>query len=304
MELQQLRHFLAAVRHGNIGKAAEDQNITQSGLSRSILNLERQLGLTLLKRNPRGVEPTPFGRSLIPHAEATLNKVKRAVSELESLSRLQTGTVSIGITLNYSHYFVPEILFELLTDHPGIQVQVESGAYVDLVERLRRAELDLVFGLIAMDVQHSDFQTEELFVTRSIIVARPDHPLVGRRKVNVADLSSAEWAMLSGEGFQKAFANHFYLRSAAVPHQVFKTNSLALLKRVISSRALLTVLPREIVADELARGSLAQVRADTPADFARAGLAMRTDGVVTPAMERVMERIRFHARKYPASAGR
>lgn len=299
MELQQLRHFLATVKHGNMGKASEELHITQSGLSRSVLNLERQLGLTLLKRNPRGVEPTPFGLSLIPHAQAMLNKEQRAIRELESLKRLQTGSVSIGITLNYSHYFVPDLLSELMTDYPSIEIEVRSGAYVDLVDSLRRAEIDCVFGLLAIGLEYDDLCVEELFTTRSIIVARKNHPFARKRKLTHQDLSEADWAMLSGEGFQRAFQNYFYVKGCPAPRQVFKTNSLALIKNIVAAQDLLTVLPKEIVSDEIKRKQLVHIDIETPADFARAGLLYRQDGVTTPAMEVVIEKFRAHSESQP-----
>lgn len=298
MELQQLRHFLAAVRLGNVGKAAEDQNITQSGLSRSILNLERQLDLTLLKRNPRGVEPTAFGLSLIPHAEAMLNKEHRAKKELESLKNLHTGTVSLGITLNYSHYFVPDIITQLLAEYPSIQIEVRSGSYMELAKGLQQAELDFVFGLLASEYDQADICIEELFTTRSIIVANCAHPLVGKRKITTDNLSNSEWAMLSGEGFQRAFTNYFYVKGSPLPYQAFKTNSLALLKKVVSTRELLTILPKEVVAEEIADKRLAQIKSETPADFTRAGLIYRSDGVTTPAMKLVMDQLREKALEF------
>ena len=297
MEIQQLRHFVAAVRCGNIGKAAEEQNITQSGLSRSILNLERQLNLTLLKRNSRGVEPTAFGLSLIPHAEAILNKTTRARKELESLSALKTGLVSIGITLNYSHYFMPEILETIVNENPGIQIEVVSGAFLELADYLERAEIDFIFGLLAPGELGPETQVEELFTARSIIVASPNHPVARKRKIHLEDLEQARWALLSGEGFQRAFSNYFYARGHSAPYQVFKTNSLKLLKHIVATGELLTILPREIVADDLKERRLKQIMTDTPADFSRAGLVYRTDGVITPAMELIMDTIRDRAKK-------
>ena len=298
MELQQLRHFLAAVRLGNIGRAADEQRITQSGLSRSIKNLEDQLGLPLLKRHPRGVVPTAYGSRLVPHANALINREQSAVDDLRSMSKVQAGAVSVGITWNYSHYFTPKIFTDLLNSHSGIRIKVKSGTYIELFESLRRDELDLVFGLIAAGHQHPDCKVEDLVTTRSIIVGSQNHPLARKRKITAEHLSKAEWALLDSEGFQKAFDNFFYVAGLPLPEKTFETNSFALLKHIVLTSTLLTILPREIVQDDLTSKQVAHIKTDTPADFTRAGLVYRSDSVVTPAMELVMKTIRSEAKKY------
>ena len=85
MEVQQLRHLLAAVRYGNLLKAAEEIHISQSGLSRSIKSLETRLGVPLLIRKSKGVEPTVFGLSVINRAKVIINEVARAVEEIKAI---------------------------------------------------------------------------------------------------------------------------------------------------------------------------------------------------------------------------
>jgi LysR family transcriptional regulator of abg operon len=63
LELRQIHHFLAVVRHRNLGRAAEELNISQPALSKSIRRLEQLLQVKLVERHPRGVEPTDFGRA-------------------------------------------------------------------------------------------------------------------------------------------------------------------------------------------------------------------------------------------------
>jgi DNA-binding transcriptional LysR family regulator len=295
MELTQLRHFLAAAHHKNLVKAAEEQNITQSGLSRSIINLEKSLGMGLFERTSQGLELTAFGVRLIPHAKQILNEEKRAKRELHSLQQLKTGTVSMAITLNFSHTFIPDVIDAVLGKNPGIEIEVESGAYADLLEGVRQSQFDFLFGLLISERPPPDLVIEELFTTRSIIIADGRHPLAREKDVSLSDLSRATWAMLNSRGFQRAFALHFYSRGMAIPYQAFRTNSIALLRTAILKKQMLSILPKELVAEDLAVGRLVQIDAATPADFSRAGLVFRADALFTPAAEFVMQQIRLAA---------
>ena len=296
MELTQLRHFLAAVKHGNLVKAAEEENITQSGMSRSIINLERKLDMPLLERNARGIFPTPFGLSLIPQAELILNQAARATRELQSIKNLHIGSVNMGVTLNYSHYFIPSVLNKIYGEFPSIQIEIESGSFSELVEGVRQSKLDFFFGLIKLDEQLTGLSVEELFSTRSLIVCNRKHPLLRKRKVSLEDLSAAQWAMLSSASFQAAFTSYFYSKRVASPHQVLKTNSISILRHAVRTNDFLTILPRELVADDLDSGAFAVIAAEVPADSTPAALVYKPEAIFTPAINFVMEQIRTFAR--------
>lgn len=292
MELQQLRHFLAAVRHNAIGNAADEQNISQSGISRSIISLENRLGVSLLKRHPRGVELTPYGERLLPFAEAMVNQEKRALSEIKSLSGSLIGAVTLGVTWNYSHYFIPEILTQVCAEHNDLHISVQSGTHVELTDRVSRRELDFVFGLIASGSKNPEIVFEELFTSRSLIVAGPNHPLASKETITMEDLSKAKWALWDSEGFQTAFTDFFYAEGLEVPGRLFTTNSFALLKHNVLTRGLLTILPSELVANEIKENKIVKIDSKVPADFSRAGLVYRDDAIMTPAIEHVMKIIR------------
>jgi LysR family transcriptional regulator, regulator of abg operon len=233
LELTQLRHFLAAVRHGNLVKAAEEENITQSGLSRSIISLERKLDILLLERNPRGIFPTPYGLSLIPQAELILNQAGRATRELQSIKNAFVGSVSFGVTFNYAQYFIPDVLNKILADLPDIQIEIQSGTFAELIEAVRQSRLDFFFGLVSADESITGLSIEELFSTRSLIVCNQRHPLLRKRKVTLSDLSAARWAMLSDANFQETFSTYFHSKRIAIPNQALKTNALSILRNAV-----------------------------------------------------------------------
>lgn len=299
MEIQQLRHFLAAVRCGNIGKAAEEEFITQSGLSRSIKNLETLLGVQLLVRSSRGISPTAFGEALIPHAVLVINNARMAAEAITNIAQKRTGQVTIGVTLNYGYYFIPGVICQLLERYPGISVDVLSSPFQNMMDMLVRAEVDLLFGLVDANYCKPEIEVRELFVTRSIVVARPDHPLAGKGEVSANELIEHEWVMLNSAGFQNAFAEYFHRKCRKSPLQIVRTSSLALLRQIVIRTSKLTVLPKEIVANEIAAGTLVQVSTETPADFAWAGLALNKSSIVTPAMEALISIIEEKSAQMP-----
>ena len=148
MEIQQLRHLMAAVEHRNLLKAAEHTFISQSGLSRSIRSLEHRLGVPLLIRGPKGVEPTVYGLSVLRRAKVILNEVAKSIEEVRAIEQARVGEVTFGITPNYATYLVPQLLAELHRDRPSLKVTVITDGFVELIERVKTESIDFAFGLI------------------------------------------------------------------------------------------------------------------------------------------------------------
>jgi DNA-binding transcriptional LysR family regulator len=293
MEVQQLRHLLAAVQYGNLLKAADEIHISQSGLSRSIKSLETRLGVPLLIRKSKGIEPTVFGLSLIKRAKVIINEVARSIEEIKAIEQSKIGEVSVGITQNYDHHLIPDIVADLSKAKPDMRITVLSGSFGELVERVRMGDLDFAFGLLgAIEEDNEDLLIEELFESHSRVIGRAEHPLAGKPAVTVKELVKAKWALINGEGFQRNFLNFFYVRGQNIPAQTIKTNSIAFLKKAVRNMDVLTILPPDTVREEISSGEFCIIECETPADFARVGLVFRVDSLITPQMKELLDRIR------------
>src|SRR5712675_2123067 len=96
LKLRQLRLLAAVFQCGSMAKAAERLAITQPVVSKAIADLENTLGVRLLDRGPRGVEPTLYGSALIKRSAAVLNDLRASVEELDFLSDPTAGELRIG----------------------------------------------------------------------------------------------------------------------------------------------------------------------------------------------------------------
>src|SRR3954470_25075894 len=105
MTLQQLRYFLATVRHGSFSAAAADLHLAQPSLSDQVRRLEAELGVPLFVRAGRRLELTEAGRLLRPHAERTLAAADDAAASVREIRALRGGTVAFG-TFNSAHHYL------------------------------------------------------------------------------------------------------------------------------------------------------------------------------------------------------
>lgn len=292
MEIQQLKHLIAAIENRNLLRAADKSYISQSGLSRSLKSLEHRLGVPLLHRGPKGVEPTVYGLAVMRRARVILNEVARSVDEVRAIEQGRIGETTFGVTQNYANYLMPDVLAGLHVDRPDLRVTVVTDGFLELVNKVKNEEVDFAFGLIGR-IHHGDgLIIEPLMDNRSNVFARVDHPFAGRTDVTTDELAQACWAMLSSESVQRGFGLFFEARGRAVPPQMLKCNSIAMLRHVVAETDALTILPHEVVQPEVDAGTLVALRCETPVERTRIGLIFRDGGLITPQAQVVIDRIR------------
>ena len=293
MLFRSLRHLVAAIQCGNLVKAAEECNISQSGLSRSVRSLEERLGVPLLVRNSKGVEPTVYGRSMAKRAHLILNEVKRSIDEIRAIQASEGGDVSFGVTQNYGYYVIPEILAEMNLAYPGVRISVVTGGFLELVEQLKSGTIEFAFGLIGPIEEDPDISVQPLRDHHSRVVARRNHPLATRSmEVTPEELGRARWATLRGDGFQKIFSAYFAVHGLKPPTQTVQTDSIALIRQLVATSDLLAVLPPDIIQDGVTDEAFSIINCHPPAEQTQVGLLFRRDSFVTPQSQQVIDRIR------------
>lgn len=292
MEIQQLRHLLAATQHGNLLKAANGSYISQSGLSRSIKSLEQRLGVPLLVRGPKGVEPTAYGLSILRRAKVILNEVQRAMEEVRAIEAAEIGEVTFGITQNYTGYLVPELLTQLSIDRPELRVTIISDGFVELMEKVRTEAIDFAFGLIGPVHRDDEIEVERLRGHRSRVIASSRHWLAHEPRATLEQLCKARWVMLNSESVQRSFTTFFESRGLPLPSQVVKANSVSLIRRLVADMEVLTVLPEDVMRMEIDAGLVVPIECETPVEQTRIGLFFRNGGLLTPQARFVIDRFR------------
>jgi DNA-binding transcriptional LysR family regulator len=292
VETQQLRHLIAAVETGNLLKAAEECCISQSGLSRSIKNLEDSLGVKLLIRRPKGVEPTVYGLAVLRHARVILNEMAKSIAEVRAIEQARVGDVKLGITQNYSSYLVPELIADIRRERPEIRFTIVADGFVELMSMVKTGTIDFAFGLIGQIHRNEGIVIEPIRAHRSRVFCGRNHPLAPSGKATVDDLHRARWIMLNSEGVQRGFSLFFETRGLSVPPQVVRTNNLDLIRHLMEDSDLLTVLPNEVVQLEVRGGHILPLDCETPVAQTKIGLFYREDGLLTPQAEMVINRLR------------
>src|SRR5258705_13421785 len=120
LKLRDLHVLFAVVQWGSMAKAARHLSVSQPVVSAAIAGLEQALGVRLLDRTRRGVEPTMYGRALLDHGLAAFDALRQGVREIEVLADPTIGELRICCSEWIPAGLLPVTLRRLLAQHPRI----------------------------------------------------------------------------------------------------------------------------------------------------------------------------------------
>jgi LysR family transcriptional regulator of abg operon len=291
MEMQQLRHFLTIARTSSLAGAAEELNLSQSGISRSLLALESHLGLVLFERGARGVAMTAEGRAFLPLAQRVWNERLRAIAEMKALQSLRAGRVELCLHNTFAFAFGAQALDAFMTAHPDIELRVSTGDEPDLSSKVLEGRADLAFSLF--DARREPNLIYEILLELPCSVhVRAGHPLLERLGVSIEDLSAAEWVLAGAEALSMAFEQHFKDRHTEVPQRLVRCASIPLAVSLATGRDALTILPDAVAQSPLIAGRMVRLAVETPAGRPSGGLIYRADAAHSAAGQAMLEHLR------------
>jgi len=193
-ELRQLRHFIAVAERLHFGRAAAALHMSQPPLSRSIQDLERRMGATLLARTRRRVELTPAGARFLEEAKRLLLQLERAVLDAGSMAAGDSGRLRLGFVSLADYGVLPGLLKAYKEAKPGISLALREMLSPEQAAALTAGELD--FGLllppVAGDLEHLVVQRE-----RFLAALPSDHRFARRRgRVAMRELAQESFVMV------------------------------------------------------------------------------------------------------------
>ena len=195
MKLHQMRDLVAIAEHGSLRAAARHLGSAQPTLTRSLSELERELGAPLFERRSRGMVATTLGLAFVKRAAAILNDVRRAQEEFEQLRGNAVGMVTVGLSIAAHFSLLPKTLAPFRRRFPKVHLHIIEGFYPTLEHGLQNGSIDFYIGpdpgLRLPPVLHKEI----LLTGKRAVLCRTSHPLIGA--TSLKELVDAEWISTS-----------------------------------------------------------------------------------------------------------
>ena len=188
MDLRQIRYFLTVSEELNITRAAEKLHISQPPLSRSLIDLEEELGCQLLIRGKRHITLTPEGLALKRRGEQLLSLADMTKSEIAEMNNGISGTIYLGHVDSNGPYLAAEWIAGFREKYPNVTYNLWCGNVDDLTDRLKTGVLDLAITMTPLNTEILD--GFPVYSEHWVAMIPSGHPLAENPEepVHIADL--------------------------------------------------------------------------------------------------------------------
>jgi len=286
MELRQLRYLVALADERHFTRAALRCHVAQPALSQQIAKLERELGTALVERTTRRVALTAAGAALVARARRVLAEVDAAGAELEQLTGLLAGRLTIGITQTPGPFDLLPLLRRFHRRHPAVELAVREGLSVRLADDLRAGALDVALLSRLPADGRERLALRPLASEPLVAVLPPAHRLAARRRIELGELRDEPFvAFHAGATIREAVAAAA-LAAGFAPRIAFEIQEVGRTRAVVSAGLGVAVLPRSDATAPGPRVAVAELR---PRLRHEISLAVRADGARSPAAEALLE---------------
>lgn len=188
-----LNYVVASARHGSFTAAAEAVGVTQSAITKSVADLEQQLGFAIFHRTARGIILTEDGRSFVERASRLLEDARNLLQGPSSRNDAFAGTLRIGVCPTSLDWHLAEPITKLLLRHPSIRFDLSGSSFERMAQNLRSGAVDVVVGFDDAFREHPEFRRERLGAPRTVMFARKDHPILKVTSPTTKDVAQYEF---------------------------------------------------------------------------------------------------------------
>lgn len=296
VKLRHLAAFAEVARCGQLAAAAQALSITQPGMSKTIRELESQLGVALFERGPRGVRLTPAGRTLLRYSAPALRSIREGIAAVRSDE--PEAVVRIGALSNVEGGLLPASLKTLHDAHPRLRVEVDTGTSAALLTRLRLGELDLVVGRMSEAEEIRDLAFEHLYHEPMIAVVRAGHPVLAGTPPEIGALAYYPWVIPPRGTTLRNQVERYWVEQSIAPPQAIETLSLALAQSYVRATDAVWITPADTAREAVNSHQMVVAAAPIEIRGGSVGVAVNSSQPMSTAARQFCDCLRATATSY------
>lgn len=278
IKFRHLDAFSAIARARSFKAAAEQLNLTQPAISKTLKELEEILGVVVMERSRSGVSLTPEGEVFLQFAEQSTAALRQGLRSIRATNAV-AGQLKVGALPSVASTLLPSAAIVFTQKSPDTLLEIHEGPHHDLTARLRAGSLDLVIGRLGRPDTMVGLSFQQLYSEEVVIVASRDSPAQRVRDFAALDAFRVLYPpkdsairplvarLLISQGVP-LFRNRIETASPAFGHAVTMTDPNTV-----------WIISKGVVADDIANGFLAPLKIDMSATLGAVGIMSRAEEV-------------------------
>jgi DNA-binding transcriptional LysR family regulator len=284
INFKQLLTFLAVAEHSSFKKAADALFISMPAVSMQIKQLEEQLGVVLFQRTTRKVDLTAEGEQLMITARKAMAELESGLARLQQTVDIQQGHLSFGCVPTIASTRLPAILTEFAKKYPGVSVHVRELAQRELLEAVRRSEVD--FGIGPVEEKKTDLDFSSIFIDEYVALLPKSYADKGRAGISLRELSKMPLLTLGTSTLFREHLNEALKASGLVSERNYEFTHVTTLVAMAEAGLGIAILPRVAIP---VKTRLKTVKIINPALTRTIGIVKIKGHTLSPAAARLVD---------------
>ena len=242
MEIEQLQYFKTVATMQHMTRAAEVLAISQPALSKSIANIEQNLGVPLFNREGRSIYLNRFGELFLQSVNVILDEYDRIKEEFEDIIKPGSGEVSFGFIHTLGMEIVPELIASTSEAFPNMQFSLTQATSLSLLKRLEEGAIDLCLSQ-KIESRVIEIETEELFVEELFVIVPTTHPLAKQDAVKFEEVKNEPFIAIKKGNSLRQLVDELFLERGIALNTTFAAEEMHTVAGFVGAGMGISVIP-------------------------------------------------------------
>ena len=290
VNLDLYRVFYTVAKSGSLTKAAEELYISQPAVSRSIKQLETQLGVSLFTRTHRGMALSAQGGKVIfNEVERALSLLNEAENRIEEMKNSATGVIRIGASDTIFEYFLADKIVEFHERFPTVKFELMADFTPDTIEKLKADKCDVAFVNLPISPDSDLKLYGNCMRLNDVFVVGEKYKELAETTVSLTELKNYPLILMDQNTVARRSLNNFLSSLGVDLAPSIEVGGWDLMKRLVLRGMGVGVIPREYAATQLENGSLFEIKTDPTLPVRSIGMLLPKHAPVSYALHSFIE---------------
>jgi LysR family transcriptional activator of glutamate synthase operon len=239
VQIEQLQYLVEVDKTGSISAAAQNLHVSQSAISKSILRLEHDLGLTLFTRSRTGIIPTSPGEQLIRKANEVISKLQEFSDIVDELSAMANRKIKLE-TVPMFMLILSQSLELLMNENPHTEIDITEKSSKEIIQDVRQNTIDIGFVVLNSEVKNdSELDYQVLMEATTYVCVNKNSPLAGKEYLTPEDVIDQRIVIYNGS--IKEWFSHYFDKHHPITYSII-TNNIETIKGAVARGSAISFL--------------------------------------------------------------
>lgn len=255
--------FYFVSKYKNLTKAANALKISQPAVTRTIRNLERDLGCRLFIRCKQGMVHTPEGEMLFKYVSEGCAQFFKGENILENIAGLEKGSVYISATETALHCYLFDAMEEFKANFPKVHFKIFNNSSSDSLRFLKEGRIDIAIVSSPIDTVEPIRQIH-LRKYRDILICGKSYMEISERNTSLNELIGYPWISLTSDSFTRCFLDRHFSKNNLEFRPDIEVDTTDMILMAVKHNMGMGFIPPEFAKDAIALGEVMEIKLDEP----------------------------------------